>query len=189
MDHTNPRPLPLRASRLAEFFLRPSIGQPSRATILVRVVVGWVFFSSGLIKFLFENQGPVRFAKIGFAAPEELAYFVGTIEIVCGTLVILGFMVRLAAAPLVVDMMVALVTTKVPLLLSAGPEPVAAAPKMGFWAFAYQSRLDVAMLAGSLFLVVAGAGLWSIDALVARRRWEGRLLGDARLDRDPEPAR
>jgi uncharacterized membrane protein YphA (DoxX/SURF4 family) len=140
------------------------------------------------MKFLFENQGPLRFAKIGLAPARELAYFVGATEMICGVLLVVGLLVRLAALPLVVDMLVALVTTKIPLLFGGGPEPVAAAPRTGFWAFAYQSRLDLTMLIGCVFLVVAGAGLWSLDALLARRRWEGRLLGDARLSHDRAPA-
>lgn len=187
MSHANPSSkLPLR--RFAAFLVRPNVGQPSRATLLVRLAIGWVFLSSGLIKFLYENQGPLRFAKIGLAPARELAYFVGATEMTCGALLAVGLLVRLAALPLIVDMLVALVTTKIPLLFAAGPEPVAAAPKIGFWAFAYQSRLDMTMLVGCAFLCASGAGLWSLDALLARRRWEGRLLGDARLDHDREPA-
>jgi hypothetical protein len=78
-------------------------------------------------------------------------------------------------------MIVAIVTTKVPLLFGAGPEPVAAMPKTGFWAFAYQARLDVTMLIACGFLVAVGAGLWSLDAILSRRRWEGRLMGDPRV--------
>jgi putative oxidoreductase len=185
MNHPDPSPTsdaaPGVALRFATFILRPSIGQPSRATLLVRLAVGWVFVCSGVLKFLFQNQGPLRFAKIGLAAPTELAYFVGATEVVCGALLILGFLVRVAALPLVIDMMVAIVTTKIPLLFGAGPEPVAASPKTGFWAFAYQSRLDVTMLSACVFLVISGAGLWSLDALLSRRRWEGRLMDETRL--------
>jgi uncharacterized membrane protein YphA (DoxX/SURF4 family) len=169
-----------RIRNAATFFLRPSIGQPSRATLLVRVAVGGVFLTSGLVKFLFDNQGPGRFAKIGLPAPAQLATFVGAVEVVCGALLLVGLFVRLAALPLVVDMAVAIATTKLPLLFGSGPEPVAALPKTGFWAFAYQARLDVTMLLGCVFLAAAGAGLWSIDALLSRRRWEGRLLGHPR---------
>ena len=154
---------------LAEFLLRPSIGQPSRATLLVRLAVGWVFVCSGALKFLFENQGPARFAKIGLPGPTELAYFVGGLEILCGILLIVGLFVRLAALPLAIDMVVALVTTKLPLLVGPGPEPVSAMPKTGFWAFAYQARLDVTMLVACAFLVAVGAGLWSLDSILSRR--------------------
>jgi uncharacterized membrane protein YphA (DoxX/SURF4 family) len=187
MNQANP-PASIPFPRRAAAFLRPNIGQPTRATLLVRLALGWVFLCSGLLKFLYENQGPLRFAKIGLAPARELAYFVGAVEIICSVLLLIGLLVRLAALPLIVDMLVALVTTKIPLLFAAGPEPVAAAPRTGFWAFAYQSRLDVTMLVGCVFLLVAGAGLWSLDALLARRRWEGRLLGDARLGHDRAPA-
>jgi uncharacterized membrane protein YphA (DoxX/SURF4 family) len=188
MTHTD-SPLPSPLGRFAATVFRPGIGQPSRATLLVRLAVGWVFVSSGLIKFLYENQGPGRFAKIGFAAPAGLAHFVGATEILCGAMLACGLFVRVAALPLVVDMIVAIVTTKIPLLFGPGPEPVGAAPKIGFWAFAYQSRLDVTMLVACLFLATVGAGLWSLDALLARRRWEGRLLGGARLSTGEAPAR
>jgi uncharacterized membrane protein YphA (DoxX/SURF4 family) len=170
-----------RVRSVSAFLLRPSVGQPARATLLVRLAVGGVFLSSGIVKFLFENQGPGRFAKIGLPAATELAYFVGAVEIVCGTLIILGLFVRLAALPLIIDMAVAIATTKLPLLFGAGPEPVAAMPKIGFWAFAYQARLDVTMLVACVFLVAVGAGLWSLDAILSRRRWEGRLMSDPRM--------
>jgi putative oxidoreductase len=170
-----------RARSIAAFLRRPSVGQPSRATLLVRLAVGGVFLSSGLVKFLFENQGPGRFAKIGLPAASQLAYFVGGVEVVGGTLLILGLFVRLAALPLVIDMAVALMTTKLPLLFGAGPEPVASMPKTGFWAFAYQARLDVTMLVACVFLVAVGGGLWSLDAALSRRRWKGRLVSDQRV--------
>ncbi len=173
--------LSVRIRNIAAFLLRPSIGQPSRATLLVRLAAGGVFVLSGLAKFLFVNQGPARFAKIGLPAPMPLAYFVGAIEVICGALLVLGLLVRLAAIPLAIDMAVAIVTTKLPLLVGAGPEPVAAVPKTGLWAFAYQARLDITMLTACVFLVAVGAGLWSLDALVSRRCWESRLMDDPRV--------
>jgi putative oxidoreductase len=170
-----------RLHGIASFLAVPRIGQPSRATLLVRLAVGGVFLSSGLVKFLFDNQGPGRFAKIGLPAATQLAYFVGATEVLCGALLILGLFTRLAALPLAVDMVVALITTKLPLLVGAGPEPVAAMPKVGLWAFAYQARLDVTMLVACAYLVAVGGGLWSLDAVLSRRRWEGRLMSHPRL--------
>lgn len=166
--------------KLLALFFRPNVGQPTHATALVRLAVGSVFMCSGIVKFLFENQGALRFAKIGMPYPAALAAFVGTTEVVCGALLIAGLFVRLAAVPLMVDMLVAIATTKVPLLFGAGPEAVAAAPKTGFWAFAYQARLDFTMLLACGFLVAVGAGLFSLDAWLSQRRWEARLLGDRR---------
>ncbi|HLK35906.1 MAG TPA: DoxX family protein [Polyangiaceae bacterium] len=174
-----------RVRNLATFFLRPSVGEPSRATFLVRLAVGSVFLSSGLVKFLFDNQGPGRFAKIGLPHAPALAAFVGTTEVVCGALVLVGLFVRLASLALVVDMMVAIATTKVPLLFGVGPEPVAAPPKTGLWAFAYQARLDVTMLLACGFLVVAGAGLLSLDELLSRRRGNARLTRGPRVTESP----
>jgi uncharacterized membrane protein YphA (DoxX/SURF4 family) len=170
-------------------FLEPSVGNgASRVTLVLRSAVGGVFLVSGATKFLFENQGPGRFAKIGFPAARELAFFVGGIEVVCGALLVVGLFTRLAVVPLVIDMIVALVTTKIPLLFGAGPEPVAAPPRTGFWAFAYQARLDATMLLSCVYLLAIGAGLWSIDALLARRRWEVALVDKVRAHGDtPQP--
>lgn len=94
-----------------------------------------------------------RFVKIGLPAPGVLAPFVGAIEIACGLLVLAGLATRVAAALLVIDMLVAIATTKVPILIDRG-----------FWATAHEARTDLAMLLGALFLVIAGAGPWSLDA-------------------------
>ena len=170
-----------RAHSLTTLLLRPSIRQPTRTTFLVRLAVGGVFLSSGLVKFLFDNQGPGRFAKIGLPAAPQLAHFVGGVEVVGGALLIVGLFVRLAALPLIIDMLVAIATTKLPLLFGVGPEPVAAPPKIVFWAFTYQARLDITMPVACVFLVSVGAGLWSLDAILSRRRWEGRLMSDPRM--------
>jgi putative oxidoreductase len=141
----------------------------SPAMLLVRVAVGFVFLTSGIVKFVFENQGEGRFLKLGFHAPEATAYFVGTVEIAAGALLMVGLLTRLAAIPLIVDMAVAIVTSKLPLLFGPGPEPVAAAPKVGLWAFAYVARLDLTMLLLVSFLLVVGAGAYSVDAWLLKR--------------------
>src|SRR5579871_6452891 len=87
--------------RLADLLLRSRVGHPMRATLLVRLAVGGVFLSSGMVKFLFDNQGPGRFAKLGLPDPSALAAFVGAVEITCGALIVAGLFVRLAALPLV----------------------------------------------------------------------------------------
>jgi putative oxidoreductase len=178
MNHASPS----LTSRLASYFLRPSVGTAPPATLALRAAVGGVFLASGLVKFLFVNNGAGRFAKIGLPAPEQLAGFVGTVEIVGGALIVLGLFTRLAAVPLIINMVVAIATTKVPLLFGPGPEPVAAMPKIGFWAFAYQARLDVTMLVAAGYLLVVGAGLWSIDGALSRRRFAKALLASVLQD-------
>jgi putative oxidoreductase len=150
---------------------------PLDGQLLTRIALGWVFLVSGAVKFLYVNQGVGRFAKIGLPAPEILAPFIGALEIVCGVLLLGGLFARLAALPLIADMLVALATTKVPLLFGAGPEAIAAPPKLGFAAFAYASRLGVAMLIGCAAVALAGAGSHSLDAWLASRRFEGPTEG------------
>lgn len=133
--------------------------QAPAAVLLIRLMVGGVFLSEGIQKFLFPDAvGAGRFVKIGIPAPEVMAPFVGVVEIVCGLLVLCGLLTRLAAIPLVINMLVALATTKAPILLAKG-----------FWSMAHESRTDYAMLLGSVFLILVGAGPWSLDARLARR--------------------
>jgi putative oxidoreductase len=127
-------------------------------TVLIRLMVGAVFVSEGIQKFLYPDQiGSGRFAKIGLPMPDVLGPFVGSVEIIAGTLVLLGVGTRLAAIPLMVIMCVALATTKWPILLDRG-----------FWAAAHEARTDWSMLLGSLFLLIEGAGPWSLDAKRSR---------------------
>ena len=130
------------------------------STVLIRAVVGCVFLSEGIQKFLYPAEiGAGRFAKIGLPAPEFLGMFVGSFEIVCGAAVIAGFFTRLAVIPLIIIMLVAIFSTKIPILLEGG-----------FWKMAHESRTDFSMLLGSIFLLINGAGVWSLDARVNRRR-------------------
>ncbi|RIK66934.1 MAG: DoxX family protein [Planctomycetota bacterium] len=142
----------------------------SRSVILIRLMVGLVFVSEGLQKFLFPGElGPGRFDKMGFAQP-NIAYFVAVFELTCGALLIPGLLTRAAAIPLIIDMTIAIVTTKLPIL--AGHDlwgfHVRKLPEYGFWAMAHESRTDWAMLLGSIFLLIVGAGRWSIDAVIQR---------------------
>jgi uncharacterized membrane protein YphA (DoxX/SURF4 family) len=129
--------------------------------LLLRVLVGWVFLSEGIQKFLFpEALGVGRFAKIGIPAPAVTAPFVGVVEIVCGALLIVGLFTVTAAVPLLIDIIVAIATTKVPRLF-----------KQGFWAAMHEGRTDFCMVLGLLAIVCLGAGSFSLDA---RRRLPSR---------------
>jgi uncharacterized membrane protein YphA (DoxX/SURF4 family) len=131
-----------------------------RAVVLVRLLVGAVFVSEGIQKFLFSEQlGVGRFLKIGLPRPDVLAPFVGAVEITCGALLLIGLATRLAAVPLLCVMTVALATTKYPILV-----------RQGFWAAAHEARTDWSMFLGALFLLLVGAGAWSLDARLSRRR-------------------
>ena len=137
------------------------------AVLLIRFLVDWVFVSEGIQKFLFADaDGAGRFAKIGIPFPSFTGPFVGTVEIICGTLLLLGLLTRLAAIPVLISMIVAVISTKVPILLGHGFGPFAL-PKLadyGFWSMLHEARTDFSMILGLLFLLVVGGGRWSIDA-------------------------
>ena len=127
-----------------------------RATILIRLLVGAVFLSEGIQKFLFPaTLGVGRFLKIGIPAPQFFAPFVGIVEIVCGILLVIGLLTRLATIPLIIDISVAIITTKIPMLATAG-----------FWSMAHAARTDYCMLLGLVFLLIVGSGPLSIDRRV-----------------------
>ena len=137
------------------------------AYVLVRLVVGCVFLAEGIQKFLFSDAlGVGRFIKIGIPMPEIMAPFVGVVEIVCGLLVIVGFLTQLAAIPLIINMLVAIASTNIPILL-----------EKGFWAMAHEARVDWSMLLGSVFLLLVGAGRWSLDGFLSRRGANDRSQG------------
>ena len=118
-------------------------------------MVGGVFLSEGIQKFLFADElGAGRFQKIGLPNPEFFGSFVGTFEIICGTLILLGLFTRLTTIPLLIIMLVALATTKAEIFA-----------EKGFWEMMHASRTDWAMLLGSLFLLIKGGGRWSLDKI------------------------
>jgi putative oxidoreductase len=132
----------------------------SKAVLLIRILVGWVFLSEGIQKFLFpDSLGVGRFVKIGIPWPQVMASFVGVVEIVCGSLLLIGLVTRLATVPLLFDISVALYSTKI---VTFG--------KNGFWGTMHEARTDVSMLLGLIFLLLVGAGAWSLDAWLAERR-------------------
>lgn len=131
-----------------------------RATVLVRLLVALVFLSEGVQKFLFPQAlGVGRFLKIGIPAPQFFAPFVGAVEIVGGLMLVIGLLTRLASIALLIDISVAILTTKLPMLA-----------KSGFWATAHEARTDFCMFLGTIFLIIVGAGANSLDKHLEQRR-------------------
>lgn len=136
------------------------------AVLLIRVAVGWVFLSEGIQKFLYAaSRGAGRFERIGMPWPEFTGPFVGVVEIVCGAFLLAGLLTRIASIPLVVTMLVALVSTKIPILLGHGfwGFSLRDLSSYGFWSMAHESRTDLAMLLGAAFIAIVGAGSISLD--------------------------
>jgi uncharacterized membrane protein YphA (DoxX/SURF4 family) len=128
-------------------------------------MVGSVFLTEGIQKFLFQDAlGVGRFIKIGIPAPQIMAPFVGGVEIVFGTLILLGLFTRLAAIPLTINILVAIITTKIPMLFDAG-----------FWKMVHEARVDWSMLLGLVCLLLVGGGRWSLDE--RRRSGSDNLTG------------
>jgi putative oxidoreductase len=143
------------------------------ATILVRLLVGSVFLSEGIQKFLYPTElGAGRFAKIGIPVPEILGPFVGACETIGGGLLILGLITRFATLVLLIDISVAIVSTKIPILLGHGYGRFALPnlPRYGFLSMMHEARTDFSMWLGLLFLLIVGAGKMSFDAILARSR-------------------
>jgi len=126
-------------------------------TLLIRLAVGLIFLSEGLQKYITpDTTGAGRFAKIGFSHPAFWAYFTGSFEIVCGILVLIGLITRLAVIPLIIIMIVAFITTKIPILTDKS-----------FWSFAHEYRTDFAMTLLLIYLLVYGSGSHSIDKKIS----------------------
>lgn len=148
----------------------PSRSNAPAATILIRILVGWVFVSEGAGKFLYPaEQAAGRFARIpGIPAPHIAGPFVGGVEIVFGTLILLGLFTRLAAIPLLIDISVAIWTTKIP-ILSGQSYGIPKLAHYNAWGMLHEARTDFSLWLGLVFLLIVGAGPWSFDRIFRRR--------------------
>jgi uncharacterized membrane protein YphA (DoxX/SURF4 family) len=155
------------------------------AVLWIRFFVGAVFIGEGVLKFLRPDAlGPGRFDRAGIPAPGFLATLDGLFEIACAVLIWVGLLTRLAAVPMVVDMVGALAITKLPILWGAAP---LFTTERGWWDFAHESRLDLAMLCSSVFLLLVGAGVYSLDARLDRTLAAGAVTGRSGPARGPDP--
>ena len=136
--------------------LRSLLGPSSniRSIIFIRIAVGLIFFTQGILKYIDPHLGVLRFTRIGFPMPALMAHFVGAFEIICGLLVLVGLFTRLASIPLLIVILTAIATTKIPELFHPG---------QGFWFMVSDARTDFAMTMSLLFLISVGGGSWSLD--------------------------
>ena len=149
-----------------------------RATVAIRVMAGTVFFWEGILKFVYANQGVGRFTKLGLPFPVFTANFVGGLEIVGGLLLILGLGTRLITIPFIIEMLVAILSTKPRLFLGTLPLPLPPVPpQVGMWAVLHEVRSEYAQIMSCIFLLISGPGPWSLDASL--------LSGEATARRPP----
>ena len=145
----------------------PQTRQAHPAVILIRLMVGSVFFFEGLLKFLYPQElGAGRFEKIGIPMPQAMGPFVGGMETICGAFVLIGLLTRLASLPLLIDITVAILSTKIPVLLGHGiwQFTLMKLPRYGFLSMMHEARTDFSMVLGLIFLIIVGPGRWSLDA-------------------------
>jgi len=116
--------------------------------VFIRIAVGLIFFTQGILKYTDPHTGVERFTRIGFPHPAFTAHFVGAFEILCGLLVLFGMLRRIAAIPLLIIICTAIVTTKIPELTRTG---------RGFWFMVSDARTDFAMLMCLLFLLFSAS--------------------------------
>jgi putative oxidoreductase len=166
--------------KLVDWILYPTDSAPP-STVLIRLMAGAVFFWEGVLKFVYVNQGVGRFTKLGIPFPAETAHFVAVLEIVGGMLLIAGLLTRVIAVPFIIEMIVAMLSTKISMYLGTSPLPLPPSPpQIGAWAVLHEIRSEYAQIMCALYLLIAGPGPWSVDAILARARAR-------RTTRDPGP--
>lgn len=152
-----------------KFYLNTLSTRATQWVIFIRLSLAMVFIPEGIQKLIFpEILGSGRFTAIGIPYPELMGPFVGYVELICGLMLLFGFAVRWAAIPLIVTMLVAIISTKIPILL--GQDwwifQVASFKRYGLWSMLHETRTDWAMLMCSLYIIFVGAGRWSVDRLI-----------------------
>src|SRR5713226_2322295 len=163
--------------KIVNWLLNPPVTGPS-TILIIRLMAGGVFFWEGILKFVYVNQGVGRFAKLGIPFPLVAAPFVGCLEIVGGLLLMLGLGTRLITIPFIIEMLVAMLSTKPRLFLGTLPLPLPPAPpQVGIWAVLHEIRSEYAQIMSCIFLLISGPGPWSLDASL--------LSGEATARRPP----
>ena len=154
---------------LLTWLMNPPPDGPA-STLLLRLMAGGVFLWEGVMKFVFVSQGVGRFTKLGMPFPHFTADFVGYLEIVGGLLLLSGLMTRLIAIPFIIEMIVAILSTKISMYLGTSPLPLPPSPpQVGMWAVLHEVRSEYAQLLTTAFLLLNGPGKWSLDALLQRK--------------------
>jgi uncharacterized membrane protein YphA (DoxX/SURF4 family) len=160
----------MESNRFFNWLLHPPVNGSS-ANILIRFLAGSVFLTEGIIKFLFTNQGVGRFTKIGIPFPDVMAPFIACLEIVGGLLLIAGYLTRVFSILFIIQMLIAILSTKIAVYLGTSPiiKPQSP-PLLGIWAFFHETRIDYAQIMTVIFLLLTGPGKLSIDAWLRQKK-------------------
>jgi putative oxidoreductase len=130
------------------------------APLIGRFAVGMLFLSTGWGKVHTLDKVTAFFTELGIPAPGFHATLVGYSELICGSLLVVGLLTRLATVPLIVSMIVAILTAK-------RRELHGIFDLVGFDEFTY--------LAVLVMIAFIGPGRVSLDHLIARNLgWAGQ---------------
>jgi uncharacterized membrane protein YphA (DoxX/SURF4 family) len=152
-------------------------------------MAGGVFLWEGILKFVYANQGVGRFTKLGMPVPHLTANFVGCLEIFGGLLLLSGLLTRLIAIPLIIEMIVAMLSTKISLFLGTSPLPLPPVPpQVGIWAVLHEIRSEYAQLLTTGFLLINGSGRWSLEAFLRPSQKQSAKAQALRSHSNPELA-
>jgi putative oxidoreductase len=175
-------------NKFFSWLLNPPAEGP-RSILALRLMTGGVFFWEGILKFVYTNQGVGRFTKLGIPFPHFTASFIGGLEIVGGLLFLSGLLTRFISIPFIIEMIVAILTTKISIFLGTSPLPLPPAPpKIGLWAVLHEIRSEYAQVLTSIFLLINGPGRWSLDALLNKRSTASAILETQALSAQPVAA-
>jgi len=164
--------------KILDWFQYPPVTGPS-SIIIIRLMAGTVFFFEGILKFVYVNQGVGRFTKLGFPFPATTAHLIATGEIIGGLLLVFGLFTRFVAFYFIIQMIVAVLSTKISLYLGTSPlAPPAALPKVGIWAVEHETRSDYAQIMTCLFLLIEGAGRRSLDFMISASKKVYSITGN-----------
>lgn len=156
--------------RILRWFFNPPTDGPA-AILILRLMTGAVFFWEGLLKFVYVNQGVGRFTKLGIPFPVFSADFIGILEIVGGVCLMLGLFTRVFSVLFIIEMAVAMLTTKISMYMGTSPLPLPPSPpQIGFWAVLHEIRSEYAQMLTCIFYSIVGPGVKSLDAGLRRRR-------------------
>lgn len=175
--------------KLWNWFLYPPVGGPA-AIWLVRLMTGGVFLWEGILKYVYPNQGVGRFTKLGIPFPIFSANFVACLEIVGGACIIFGLATRIFSVLFIIEMAVAMLSTKIGIYLGTSPLPLPPSPPtVGFWAVLHEIRSEYAQMLTSIFFCIVGPGIMSLDARLRRGRTKKKtseVRAQPRYEEPPE---
>jgi len=156
-----------KMKKIIQWFMNPPVTGQS-TILIIRLLAGSIFFWEGILKFVYVNQGVGRFTKLGFMFPEATAHFIAIAEIIGGLLLIFGLLTRITAGFFIIQMIAAVIFTKIDLYYGTSPLPLPASPpKVGIWAVLHEIRSDYSQILTCLFLLLEGPGRKSIDFVIS----------------------